>query len=151
MLQVFFWFFIPLHFLKLDAKTADVQFRRIGKALAEKIDTLFVKTIKGPALQAAQCVAAMCPSTLQTTRMCLPELMVKCMPLVDKEEWAKYTALPKQLPPPNTTASRVHWWKVRFQDFPKLAPVCIAYLLCPKSSAQSERSFSHLRHEMACS
>ena len=82
--------------------------------------------------------------------MCTAETMCTNVPLVDPDEWGKYTALPKQLPAPTTTAARVHWWKARLREFPKLAPVCIAYWLSPKSASQSERSFSHLRHIPVC-
>ena len=36
--------------------------------------------------------------------------------------------------------------KLRMDQFPKLAPVAIAYLLSPQSAAQAERSFSLLGH-----
>ena len=127
-----------------------MQCRQAGQALADKVDKILVKTVRGPAIEALQCIAAMCPSTLQTEKMCTPEAMGKSIPLVDQEEWAKYTALPRQLPPPSSTAARVHWWKVRLAEFPKLAPICIAYLLCPKAAGQCERTFSQMRHTVAC-
>lgn len=54
--------------------------------------------------------------------------------------------LEKQVPSLSSTLGRVNWWKARVAEFPQLAPVAVAYLLTPKSSAQAERTFSLLGH-----
>ena len=136
--------------MSTDAKKLDNQFRESGRALSDKTVKLLSRTIKVPAIEAAKCIVAMCPSSLQTPKMCCSEVVKKFIPLVDATEWDRYTALPAQQPPPTTTAARVHWWRVRMQDFPKLAPVCIAYLLAPRSAAQAERMFSLLGHVSRC-
>ena len=41
---------------------------------------------------------------------------------------------------------RMEWWKIRASEFPTLAPVAQAYLSFPRSSAQSERTFSFVGH-----
>lgn len=114
--------------------------------MIEKINNLFTKTIKAPGIQGAQALVAMCPGSLQTDKMMKTAVIKRLVPLVDEQEWEKYITLPRQLPPPSTTAGRVHWWKQRLAEFPRLAPVAIAYLLSPRSAAQAERTFSLLGH-----
>ena len=76
--------------------------------------------------------------------------MKEMIPLIDEEEWERYLALPAQQPPPKTTMGRIEWWKVRRDNFPKLAPIAIAYLQTPRSAAQAERAFSLLGHIWKC-
>ena len=47
------------------------------------------------------------------------------------------------------TAGSVEWWKARVADFPNLAPLARAFLLFPRSSALTERTFSFLGHAQA--
>lgn len=82
--------------------------------------------------------------------MPLTKAMTEAIPLVDAAEWERYITLPRQVPAPTTTAGRVEWWKGRVGEFPLLAPVAIAYLLTPRSSAQAERTFSLLGHMGTC-
>lgn len=79
--------------------------------------------------------------------MALPtKYITPVIPLVDAAEWEQYIVQQPQQPPPDTTAGRVQWWKERLGQFPKLAPVAIAYLSAPRSASQAERSFSLLGH-----
>lgn len=133
----FVFFTSPVPHFVTDARKVDKQFRDCGQALVEKTDNLLGKTIKGSAIEASQCIVAMCPSSLQTSKMRGCEMVKRCIPLVDSAEWERYIVLPAQQPAPTTTEGRVQWWKVRLQDFPTLAPVCIAYLLAPRSAAQA--------------
>ena len=71
------------------------------------------------------------------------------IPLVNETEWEKYITLPPQVPAPTSTSGRIEWWKNRLSDFSTLAPVAIAYLSSPHSSAQCERTFSLLGHTQA--
>ena len=112
--------------------------------MVTKINTMTVKTIKGPAIQTAGALASMSPEYLQTNKMVATDLITKLIPLVSATEWEKYLTLPPQCPPPSTTVGKVQGWKTRFAQFPRLAPVAIAYLVTPRSAAQAERSFSLL-------
>ena len=97
-------------------------------------------------LLAAKALVSFDPAHLQTAKVLPTAAMKKAIPLVDEAEWERYIVLPPQQPPPKSTAGRVQWWKQRLSEFPKLAPIAIAYLLTPRSAAQAERSFSLLGH-----
>ena len=93
-----------------------------SQAMIQKIDALIVKTIKGPAVKAANIIAALCPSNLQTPKMVPSAVAKESIPLIDTTEWDRYLTLPAQQPAPSSTAGRVQWWLTRMAEFPKLAP-----------------------------
>lgn len=139
----------------------------LSQAMVTKADNLLVKTVKPKNIKTAQAMVAFDPSNLQTGKMASSAAMRECIPLVAAAEWDRYITLPAQQPALSSTTrhmgwagsrscfqwhvpvptGRINWWKSRLADFPTLAPVAIAYLLTPSSSAQAERSFSLLGHK----
>ena len=115
--------------------------------MADKMNNILVKTVKGDALKVMQALVSFCPLKLQTRKMTSTSAMKEAVPLVNGEEWERYLTLPAQQPAPSSIAGRISWWKARLADFPALAPVAIAYLAVPRSSAQAERTFSLLGHK----
>lgn len=65
-----------------------------------KIDGLICKTIKATAIKTAQAMVALCPSSLQTSKMVPSKRMKEVIPLIDEEEWDRYLTMPAQQPPP---------------------------------------------------
>ena len=51
------------------AKRAHEAFKKCAETLVRKIDNLFEKTIKAPAIKVSQALVALCPSNLQSEKM----------------------------------------------------------------------------------
>lgn len=115
-----------------------------------KISNFLTKVVKPQSANVAKAMAALCPGNLQTTKVVTKKEMVAAIPLVNGDEWERYFVLEPQKPAPASTAGRVAWWQSRLDAFPTLAPIAIAYLLTPRSSALAERTFSLLGHKGAC-
>ena len=116
------------------------------QAMLLKANKILSTTVKADVIKLAQAMVSFCPANLQTSKVLSTMEMVAAIPLVNALEWEQYLTLPAQRPPPSSTAGRIAWWKARLLAFPTLAPVAIAYLQTPRSSAQSERTFSLLGH-----
>jgi hypothetical protein len=89
-------------------------------ACITKLNSILTKTVRGPSIKAAQGFLAMCPSSLQTSKMLGTAAIKAAIPLVDGMEWEQYVTLPAQTPPPSTTAGRIAWWRARQTEFPTL-------------------------------
>ena len=63
------------------------------------------------------------------------QVVKRCIPLVDANKWERCSVLPKKQPPTTTTAARVHWWKVRMQDFPTHMRISMRLWVDKSSSA----------------
>jgi len=63
---------------------------------------------------------------------------IKKAPVVILDEITNYLSLPLAL----ETENPLDWWRVRSQDFPKLAKFARKYLAIPATSVLSERLFS---------
>ena len=116
------------------------------QAMVAKMNDLLVKTVKAPAIKRAHALVSFDPSRLQTSKMAPSAAIKDAIPLVDTAEYERYVSYPAQQPPLLTTQGQVDWWRSRLSDFPKLAPLAIAFLLTPRSSCQAERTFSLLGH-----
>ena len=62
----------------------------------------------------------------------------KAVPVVILDEITNYLSLPSAL----ETENPLDWWRVRSQNFPKLAKFARKYLAIPATSVSSERLFS---------
>ena len=81
--------------------------------MVEKINTLTTKTIKVAGIQGARAMVSLCPGNLESAdKMMSAGEMKKVMPLVDVEEWERYTAGKAMNPAPSTTSGRVAWWNL---------------------------------------